>query len=432
MSVPVIVTLILCGVVVWLLLPAFIQPSKAYELPFLAGVMTLTFVLPQLPGILADPFMDPADYTRTIVITILAVAMMRLGWLRNARPITIFKQVYDEGRLLKIAAILSLFGSIFYYKLSQLPGDVKVGVEISGVQVIYLFFAEFLTYGLAISLLCLARRPSLLSMLIVGYDLLFYLQRIVVTGKRAETAELALMILLAFWFHRRWAPSRWMLVAGLVAAMIGMSSIAQYRNITRANSGPVWGKIAKIDVTADFENQLESGGPEMRNAIHRIGYISRQLRFDYGAIHWNRLVQEFVPSQIVGTEFKEALKLPMPPEDRDYNPLTGTTETGMADAFGSFWYFGVLEFFLLAYVMARLWATANAGWTTGQIVYTLSAIPAIHAISHLTDWVVDTWVQMLLFLAPVLLFAVTVRRDRRRGPTPVEITASDTPPAPAE
>jgi hypothetical protein len=213
-----------------------------------------------------------------------------------------------------------------------------------------------------------------------------------------------------------------------------MSNVSEYRDVTRANSEPVWSKISKIDVAGNFEDQLQAGGPEMRNAIARISYISRQLRFDYGAIHWNRLVHDFVPRQIFGEDFKEALKLPMPPEDRNYNPLTGTTETGMVDAFGSFWYFGVLEFFLLAYVMARLWATANAGWATGQIVYALSAIPAIHAISHLTDWVVESWVQMLLFLAPALLFAVTVRREDRGKPLPAESVgaASSPPPAAAE
>lgn len=73
----------------------------------------------------------------------------------------------------------------------------------TGMPVVYLFFAQLMPYGTAIAVLCFARRPSWFAIAIILFDLVFYLDRILVTGKRAETIQLVLMFLLAFWFYRR-------------------------------------------------------------------------------------------------------------------------------------------------------------------------------------------------------------------------------------
>ena len=89
----------------------------------------------------------------------------------------------------------------------------------------------------------------------------------------------------------------------------------------------------------------------------------------------------------------------------------------MTDAFQSFWWFGALKFLLLAYLMRRLWNTAMGGYAAAQIVFILSIVPAMHSISHLTDWVLTVWVHMALFLAPAL-YLVSMRTSpitARRG-----------------
>jgi hypothetical protein len=159
---------------------------------------------------------------------------------------------------------------------------------------------------------------------------------------------------------------------------------------------------------------FRDGGDEMRNAIMRIDNTANTLQFDYGKFHWNRLVFNFVPAQLVGVEVKQSFMLPVPVQSRDYNPVLGTTETGMADAFGSFWYLGAFKFFLLAYLVRRIWVTANTGEFAAQFTYLLSIIPSMHAISHQTDWVLMVWVHMLMFAAPALAFAVIPARVQQR------------------
>jgi hypothetical protein len=187
--------------------------------------------------------------------------------------------------------------------------------------------------------------------------------------------------------------------------------MTEYRDVTRANSGPVWEQIFQIDVVGNFYKQLEQGGPEARNAVIRIDATDSAGLYDYGAFHWNRLMSDYVPAQLVGAATKHSLMLPLPTAEETYNPPVGTTETGMADAFQSFWYFGAFKFMLLAYLIRRIWVTAMLGHTTAQIVFMLSIVPAMHAISHQTDWVVSVWVHMLLFLMPALYLATIRRRQ---------------------
>ncbi|MHA6641615.1 hypothetical protein [Mesorhizobium sp. A623] len=411
------VTAILFLFVLWFLGEGFVDSRKFYEFPFLAGVMTFSFIIPQLPGILMSPLIPEGDYIRTIAVAISCLVMLRLGWAGPAEPLHIFRQKFDERRLLVVAMVFSLVGAAFYYKLSHLPGEISIGVQMTGMPVVYLFFARLLTYGLAIALLCFARRPSKFAALLILIDLVFYLERIVITGKRAEAVELVMMIVLAFWFQRRWVVPRWAIVAGLAAGLVTTTSMADYRQITRANDGPVLDQISEIDITKNLETLIEQGGDEMSNAIERIGTVSHHMQLDYGKIHWNRLVFNFVPAQLVGSSIKNSLMFALPPPARDYTPLTGTTETGMADAFQSFWYFGALKFFLLAYVVFRIWTSAMAGWTSAQLAYMLSIVPAMHSISHLTDWVIQVWVHMGLFLVPALLFALVI--DHPSGPRPL-------------
>ena len=295
---------------------------------------------------------------------------------------------------------------------ARLPGDLTIAVQMTGVPVIYIFFSRLLSYGLSISALCLARRFSWPAFAIILFNLVFYLDRIVVTGKRAEAVELLAIFALSYWFHRGWFIPRTLVLCGVLLGTLLMNSMGDYRAITQVNSKPVWDEIMQIDIIGNLSRVLEDGGDEMRNAILRISNTNETMEFDYGKFHWNRLVFNFIPAQMLGADFKQQLMLPMPAAARDYDPILGTTETGMADAFQSFWYFGALKFLLLSYVVRRIWVSANTGEFSAQFVYLLSIVPSMHAISHQTDWVLMVWVHMVMFAAPALAFAVMPKGSR--------------------
>lgn len=388
-----------------------LRPERIYEFPFLTGVITFSFILPQVPGLAAESFIPEGAFARTAVFMMLCLFMCWWGWRSNAKPFSFFRIDFDESRLLIVAAALSIAGAYFYFKLSRLPGELTIAVQMTGVPVIYIFFSRLLSYGLAIAVLCIVRRFSWWGLIILAFDLVFYLDRIVVTGKRAEAIELIMIFALAWWFYRRRAIPRMLVITAILLGTLTMNSMGDYRAITKANSAPVWSEIMRIDVVGNISKVLRDGGDEMRNAILRINNTATTLQFDYGKFHWNRLIFNFVPAQLVGADVKQSFMLPVPVMARDYDPIVGTTETGMADAFQSFWYLGAFKFFILAYLVRRIWVTANRGEFSAQFTYVLSIIPSMHAISHQTDWVLMVWVHMLMFAAPALLFAVIPSRN---------------------
>lgn len=381
------------------------RTERAYQFPFLACAIVALFIMPQLPGIFADVKVPADALSKTLFMTLLCLVGALVGWgASRCRP-AVLRARFDECRLGNIAIVFALCGALFYYRLSQVPADQVVGVQMSGVPVIYLFFARFLTYALAIAALLYARRPSWPMLAVILFCLIFYLDRILLTGKRAETMELAFIFLLAYWFHGRHTIPKVALVLAALAGPVVMTSMSAYRSITQANSGVVLSEVEAIDPLANLSELLEDGGEEMRNAIVLIDAADKDARFDYGKVHWNSIVSNFVPRQLFGPEMKEAMRLETPPWPAGFSPVLGTTLTGMSDAFRSFWYLGALKFVLLGFVLRRLWESAMEGQFLGQITYTLSIVPGMHAFSHTTDWVVPVWIHMLMFLAPALLLA---------------------------
>jgi hypothetical protein len=152
------ITWILLALVAGLMLEGLVRQERAYQLPFLGAVMTFAFILPQMPGVADDPFLPQGGYVKVCLMAILALLFLRLGWSEHRKPLALFNQTYSESRLLILAGILSAIGSVFYVRISHLPGEAVIGVQMTGAPVMYLFFARLLNYGLAIAVLCFARR----------------------------------------------------------------------------------------------------------------------------------------------------------------------------------------------------------------------------------------------------------------------------------
>jgi hypothetical protein len=415
-----VVTWLLVGLTVWLLLAAGTRPGKIYEYPFLAGTMTFSFILPQLPGLANDPFLPPGSYQTAIIFTIMCIAMCRLGWMPNRPVMQAFQWRFNEKRLLLVAAVLSLIGAYFYRKLAQIPIDQAVYTMFEGGNVVLFFFSKLLRYGLCIALLCFFLRPSWPALFILMVDMALYLERILMTGKRSETTQLVLMVAMAVWFQRRRSIPHLVLLSWIVVGTVAASATHDYREMNRrTNDSPTLSSLSEISPIEKFERMLSKGGPEMRNAILRIRAMERNMAFDFGAFHWDILVWNYVPQQLVGRDLKEALYLGNIEDqfDRSYDRPTGTSETGMTDAFASFWWFGAFKFFLIAYLMSRLYGAAMAGHAAPQMFYMLLAVPAMNSISHYTQWVVSEGVHMAAFLVPALLFA----RIRARSAQPAAV-----------
>jgi hypothetical protein len=396
-----------------MLIHGLLVKGRFYQYPFLAAGIFLSFILPQLPGLANSRFIPEAALIKTIIFSCLCLGMCAIGWSYGTRAKASADPVFSEQRLLKAAGMLSLIGAYFFYKFGHLPDDVRLVGQLSGLPVAYLFFAKLLTYGFAIAILCFARNQSKLALSILLFDAFFYLERIVIAGRRGDAAEFCLLITLAFWFQKRWAVPRVAVIGGLAFSIVGMLTAAEYRQATYYGATRDWSAVANIDIAKNWDLLMEQGGPEMTNAMVAIENVDQNMTLDFGTEHWNDLVFTFVPAQLVGTNFKRSLRIDLDSAyGRHYTPGIGETSTGMTDAFASFWYFGCLKFFLVAFIMGKLYASSMNGNTLTQIIYMLSAVPSMLVITHFTNEIVIAWVHIAAFVGPAMYYAC-IRKHRQ-------------------
>jgi len=397
-----------CLTVACLLLIAqgFWRRSGFYAYPFLAGSMFLTFIVPQVPGLANDMLIPDGFILRAVCFSAMCLIACLAGWQAGQGAKADWDWVFSEKRLLQVAAALSLIGAYFFHKFGELGDEERLRGFLTGTAVAYLFFARLLTYGLAIGLLCLARQRSRLAIAIVAFDCLFYFDRIVIAGRRGDAAEFALMIALALWFQKRWLVPRWAVAASLVFTLVGLLGAGEYRAATYYSGKPDWQAVTNIDLAANWNTLINGGGPEFRNLAYSMDFIERNNAYDFGADHWNTLVNSYVPAQLVGTRFKDSLYIDAPPVfPAGYIPSPGTTPTGMMDAFASFWYFGCLKFALIAAILGFIYKAAMRGNTTMQLLYMLSVMPSMLAITHFTNEILIAWVHIIGFILPGLIYA---------------------------
>lgn len=416
-----VLTTLLLLLSVAILAEGFWRRGGFYGFPFLAAAMFLIFVLPQIPGLVVDRFMPDESLTRAVFFSCLCLVMCGAGWWLGVGASGEPRTIFSEQRLLVYAAFLSAVGAYFFHKFGLLADEERLRGFLSGTSVAYLFFAKLLTYGLAIALLCFARRRSALALCIILFDCLFYFDRIVIAGRRGDAAEFALLIALAYWFQARRTVPRALVALSLVFALIGLLTAGEYRAATYYGGAPDWSAVLDIDPARNWRNLQAQGGAEFRNLAISMDYFAETHRYDYGATHWNTLVHSYVPAQIFGPAIKEALYLP-PPSDsyypRHYEPLPGSTPTGMMDAFASFSYFGCLKFALVAALLGAIYSRAMHGQTAMQILYMLSVLPAMLVVTHFTNEIVIAWVHIAIFILPGLFYARIRPAGDRSDPSP--------------
>lgn len=390
----------------WLLYWGTLKPGRIYEFPFLAGAVFTTFVLPQLIGLTNDPYILHAGLNKTIIMSTLSAGMCYIGYISNRKPMKKLNWSFTRTNLLVASIFFVVIGGFFFLLISRLSEELTEVSNWTGPPALYYFFATVLTYGFAIALLVFARFKTKIALGIVALSSVIYLDRILITGRRGDTLEFVLLFLLAFWFARRKVIPRALMLGLIFVGMLVINSIGEYRGITMGQQSSKWEEVVRIDFLDNFLRLLTDGGHELLNAVYEIEAADYKKDFDYGIFHWNTLVFNFVPAQILGSDFKSSLMVPI--EDTAFAtfghvPNTGSTSTGITDSFKSFWYFGALKFFIIGFILSRLYRAAIQGHFTAQLLYMLIIAPALLSITHHTQWFISAWVHMGIFLFPVLL-----------------------------
>lgn len=398
---------LLIGICIALIAQGVIHKTKMYEFPFLAAGSFLAYIIPQFIGLQDEPTLPFGAYDKTVIMTLLCVAGIYVGYHSKYKPFHFFQWQFEQKDLLRLALILSLFSSFFFFLISRLPEELTDESQWTGLPVAYIFFARSLKYGLAIAFYLFFKYKDKKALAIMLYDLIFYLDRILISGRRGDAIELALVFLLTLFFTRQYVIPRVAMFAGLIFGTLLLHSIGDYRSeVLRKGNSPLEA-IQNISFKKNFEKIMEEGHSEVTNAIYTVASTDATGNYDYGIFHWNTLVFNYVPAQLLGRDFKNALFIKY---DNGFGPFfyyqvkVGSTFTGIADAFRSFGYFGFLKFFLIAYIIRGMFLSAQEDNVVFIILTAVIMKDALHTITHHTQWFFSPLVHIGIFLMSGLYF----------------------------
>lgn len=403
-----------------------LKHARFYQYPFWAGVLALGWFFPQAIGGYLNLSEFPGNaYTDGMLFAMLCMVALWTGFeiavhRHPVRP-SWLDTVISVNRLYWVAVAFSLLGFFFQWKLWSLPEELLSESQPSGAVVQYLFFGNVFKFGfIALWLLYLNQKRLLAPKLLVFFvpGLLLILDAAILRGRRAAMMDLVSYLAVCLWLVRRIALPRWLVMVGLVFGLVLVNGIRTYRLILMDRQGS-WSErlseAARADYLKTSKRRLEESGKEFKNYIYRRQVHAEEGIYDYGGFHWDKLVFNYVPAQIVGREFKESLMLQDPDAEspqllarKKYGHIqaTGTTITGYCDAFASFGWFGFIKFMLVGWLMGILYRHAMQGAFLGQFLYVYVLAKAIQVVSHGTnDILIRVWIYFFALGFPFLLLA---------------------------
>lgn len=403
-----------CGFVILLSLR---QRIGMIQYPFFAAAVVAGWALPQLVGLATNNQVPPEATSKTIFYMILCLIAGYLGYTRNKSEIKSKIGKYNYVYLVFASAILSLTGAYFHIQVNELAEEATAvyGYQWAGVITIYSFLSNLLTIGLVIAVTLFIHKPRASTLVIILFCTLFFVYRVVILGRREDAVEFFFVGIYALWFWYRWVPPRILILVAVVVGALFVSNTGEYRNtMVDTQHGYSWTgagikDVSAIDYTGNFLNVSDPYyHKEVLNAAMVVEATDRLKEFDLGTSFWNSFISYFVPGQLVGPNVKRSLMLTQ--EDVAYKeffhtPYTGSTQTGLADTFRSFWYFGCLVFFLIGYIMSYWFRAAQAGNPIAQMMVMLISAKSLLAITHNTHLFFLEFVTLGVFLVPVLVIS---------------------------
>ncbi len=418
------VTLILYGMVnAAMAITYLFGKNRIYEFPFWAGAIALGWFFPQaLGGYLTIEEYPPGAYASGLFFATFCSIALWAGYefsvKKEPRQAGWLGVPFYTKNLFLAGAVLCALGYYFQMRLLSLPEEMLAQTQWTGAAVKYLFLASIGKIGfIVVWLLYLEGRKwtSFKLLLFVAPGLLMALNAALVQGRRAGMMNLAAYVLVGLWFTRRIIIPRGFFIVGLVCGLILVNAIGTYRAIMRNSEISLRDRLseaAQADYTSSSKKVLEKSGGEFDNYIFYSKIYSETGLFDYGLIHWNGFVGNYVPAQIIGRGTKQALMMPL----IDYRDLArekyghtfavGSTVTGYCDAFGSFGWLGFIKFLWIGGIMGGLYRHAMVGSFLGQLLYVYLLNIAMHSITHATHTIlVASWVYFFALGYPVIRWA---------------------------
>lgn len=369
-----------------------IRPERIYQYPFFMGFIFVSFILPQVFGLInyPDPLTQQA-LERALLVSCLCAAACWLGYQvpSDRRIVKKLNVKVDERRLLRAALVV--LGIAYFFHILLRGVDTESIESIAGAWTgkvtIYAFFRNLVYIPLSVYLWHALRKPSITNIFYTVLAAGIPIQTILI-GRRQPVMIFLITIGFISWIVYRLVPPRWLVIIFLVSSIFIIPVMGQLR-------GEFWEllftnqwDILLSEAQQGFVRLQEGKTLELKNAALFMDAVSQRGLYGLGAGWWDNIIHQYFPAQIFGRGLKFALQFNL---SQDYNLYelyqyripTGTTVTGIGDSFREFGYLGCLIFAIIGYMFKCLWISSMYDRSIFSVLLYVSFItPAMVGVTH--------------------------------------------------
>lgn len=360
-------------IVVWALSPAAVifcrrlrQKDEAgyLHLDFFVAGEILFFIGLHLFYFAENPMILPSDwaFVNFLFLLFLDSICFFVGYSYGSRRELICHSQISPSRAVFFAYVFSFICLYASLKLPEVAMDHTVNQQYTGLAAFYTFLQSWGIYGLIFALIVMFKyRKTVLVLPVILLQMILLGQKLL-DVRRSAFALTFFIVAGVFYIYRKIKIPLPALIGGGILLIFIVFVGGQIRGSVRDSSMSWSERIAAAQEKADF--QAENTSVDTLNGIYYADMTSHTLFFDGGAPLWNMFTFFYVPNFILGQGFKQSIMIPvnswdvrLEQEGRRAFDL-GTCPTGIAEAYGSFWYFGSIIYLLLGYWGGRLYQGA--------------------------------------------------------------------------
>ena len=403
------------GVCLAMMVPAIWRKEDRLQFPFLAGATVLLMVCLPLAGLIADP--NGPTETALTRFTVMAILCQLASWAGYNHPwklkaLSALK--FNSGRLEISAVILTVFGFYFAYQLSTIEPEIAANGNWTGIATIFVTLSQVSRYGFVLAAILYLRNKDWRFLLVMIPQLVIY-GKLFLAGRRSLTGELLIIMMTLFFFYRKKSVPLWLLLTGMVFLAVLSYNIGDIRaNADRPLEERIESFMSSDPLSVLSEENMiqENRYIDIFNAVNFMEAKDLGGNYTYGLHFWNQLVFGFVPAQFFGDAFKESLQFNLYDDTAltHFQKSNGTCESGIAEAFMAFGYFGCALFFIMGASFRWLWDQSVRGNVLCQFILMLNILPGIMSFSIQLWTMLNGFVNMLIFAGPFLYWSAISAR----------------------
>jgi hypothetical protein len=396
--------------------PLLRRRTGILEYPVLLGATALAFYVPQISSFHTAGQLGGEDVSLYFALVIGCLLAATIGWTRGASR-SQSKRQFDVAPTWKVHALIIcyfLVGLYGWYKLRSLPPELLLLGMWSGEPVFFSFFANFLVYAMCAAVPSGVRhRQSLL--IVVGIIAFVLIAEPVIYGARRERATL--LVLCLIW----WATLLWRIrlprFVGATLVIIGSLGVVTIGTIRDAlNSQAAWvseerlsfseiaERVTQIQWSDVIMRDIPIDETELINALTIIAKAKSIEDFGWGLGWYNTLIAHYVPGQIVGQQAKNEWMSDVGDITRVFQghiPWSGSTYTGVADAFFNLVIFAPLAYLMVGYLVGGVYGVARSGNLLAIMLYPILATKGLNAFTHSVGNFVAELVMICILYIPI-------------------------------